>query len=73
MVQPIESLRAFRRVQLAPGETRHITLDVPVNQLAFYDVTTHAFKVEPGIFDILVGAASDDIRLRAQLNVTRVR
>ena len=70
VVQPIESLRAFERVQLAPGESRHITLIVPVAQLAFYDVATHAFKVEPGAFDVLVGAASDDVRLRAKLDVT---
>jgi len=69
-VQPIESLRAFERVTLQPGESRHITMTVPVAQLAFYDVNVHRFRVEPGIFDILVGAASDNIRLRAQLTVT---
>jgi beta-glucosidase len=67
--QPIESLRAFRRVNLQPGETAHVQFSLPVSQLAFYDVRAKAFRVEPGAFDILVGAASDDIRLRSRLEV----
>ena len=71
--QPIKSLRAFQRVELQPGETRRITFTLPVAQLAFYDTPTHAFRVEPGPFDILVGASSDAILLRARLEVTPTR
>ncbi len=70
VVQPLESLRAFQRIMLQPGETRQVQFTVPVSQLAFYDVKQHAFAVEPGVFDIAVGAASDDIRLRTTLRVT---
>ncbi|GGG63088.1 glycosyl hydrolase [Edaphobacter dinghuensis] len=69
VVQPIKSLRGFERVQLAPGETKHITLSLEVSQLSYYDVTTHKFTVAPGTFEVMIGASSDDIRLRAQLKV----
>jgi beta-glucosidase len=69
VVQPMKSLRGFERVQLAPGETKHITIPLPSSQLSYYDVTTHKFIVAPGMFEVMIGAASDDIRLRTQLKV----
>lgn len=70
--QPIKSLRGFERVQLAPGETKHITLPLEASQLSYYDVTTHKFIVAPGRFEVMIGASSDDIRLRTQLKVDRL-
>lgn len=69
VVQPVKSLRAFERISLLPGETRHVTFSLPVAQLSFYDVAIHRFRVEPGVFDILLGASSDDILLRSQVEV----
>jgi beta-glucosidase len=68
-VQPIKSLRAFKRVTLDPGATEHIEFQLPTAQLAYYQVSRHDFAVEPGTFDILVGSSSDDIRLRGTLSV----
>ncbi len=70
VVQPIKSLRAFRRIELQPGESTHVTFSLPASQLAFYDTPSHDFKVEPGTFDVLVGDSSDDILLRGHLDVT---
>ena len=69
VVQPIKSLRAFERVSLQPGESRHLSFTLPVAQLAFFDVKTHGMRVEPGVFDILIGSSSDDIRLRQPLTI----
>ena len=69
VVQPIMSLRGFQRVVLEPGETKHVTIALPASQLSYYDVTTHKFIVAPGIFKVMIGSASDDIRLRADLEV----
>lgn len=68
--RPTLELRGFERVSLAPGQTRTITLSVPVRKLAFYDEKVHAFVVNPQAFDVLVGGASDDIRLKTQVTVT---
>ncbi len=70
VVQPIKSLRAFERVTLAPGETKRIHFNLPAAQLAFYDVRTHSFTVEPGVFNLLIGSSSDDIRIRSELTIT---
>jgi beta-glucosidase len=69
VVQPIKSLRGFQRVELEPGETKHISLDLPASQLSYYDVVTKKFIVAPGRFDVLIGSSAEDIRLHAQLEV----
>jgi beta-glucosidase len=67
--QPIKSLRAFERILLSPGESKTITFEVPVKQLAFYDVKVHDFRTEPGQFDVLIGSSSEDIRLRGEASI----
>jgi beta-glucosidase len=67
--RPAEELRGFQRIHLKPGETRKVTLTVPGPKLAYYDENMHAFRVNPGPFQIWVGAASDDIRAQAGFEV----
>jgi len=69
VVQPIKSLRGFQRVVLEPGETKHITIELPVSRLSYYDVVTHKFVVTAGTFNVMVGSSSDDVRLRSDLEV----
>lgn len=71
VVQPIKSLRAFERVFLQSGESKHITFTLPASQLAFYDIRTKNFVVEPGAFRLMIGSSSEDIRLRASLSVSQ--
>ncbi len=70
VVQPIKSLRGFQRVDLRPRETRRIQFTLPISQLGSYQIRSHRFEVEPGIFDLLIGASSSDIRLRSPLTVS---
>jgi beta-glucosidase len=67
--RPVKELRGFQRVTLNAGEKRKLTFVVPADKLAFYDEKTHAFVVEPGLFDIMIGSASDDIRVTGQVEV----
>jgi beta-glucosidase len=69
VVQPIKSLRAFERIILQPNESKHVHFTLPITQLAFYDVRSKSFTVEPGTFDVLLGSSSDDIRLRSTLSI----
>jgi beta-glucosidase len=69
VVQPIKSLRGFQRVMLEAGETKHITIALPVSQLSYYDVATHKFIVAPGTFKVMVGSSADDIRLKTDLEI----
>jgi beta-glucosidase len=67
--RPIKELRGLQRIALAPKEKKSVRFDLPPADLAFYDVKTKKFVTEPGAYDILVGASSDDIRLKDKLQV----
>jgi beta-glucosidase len=60
--RPVLELAGFRRVTLDPGESIAVSFTLPMSQLAFLDVDLR-WRVEAGDVDILVGAASDDLRL----------
>jgi len=44
---------------------------LPAVKLAFLDEKSHGFVVVPGAFDVMIGASSADVRLKAQVEVTR--
>lgn len=67
--QPLRTLRAFQRIELEPGESRPLTLHVPLASLGWYDVAVHDFRIEPGTVDVLVGTSSENIRLRGVTHV----
>ena len=69
--RPIKELRGFQRVSLKPGEHRTVTFDLPGEKLAFWDMSKHAFVVEPGKVDVMVGSSSADIRVKDQVEVRR--
>jgi beta-glucosidase len=73
VVRARHELRGFCRISLQPGETKTVTFTVPVEKLAFYSETRHAFVVEPGRYEIQVGESSADIRERARVWVGNVR
>ncbi|NYH45311.1 beta-glucosidase [Micromonospora jinlongensis] len=66
---PIRQLKAFQRVQLAPGQTRTVTLRLPAADLAHWDVTRSRWVVESSNYDLMVGASAQDIRARAAVRV----
>jgi len=62
-----KELKAFSKLELAPGETRSVHLAVPASQLAHYD-GANGWTVEPGEYEVIVGRHSlDDQALHAQL------
>jgi beta-glucosidase len=65
---PVQALKAFRKVFLKAGEAQDVTLTLPISQLYLYNKALKRV-VEPGDFDIQVGAASDDIRAHANITV----
>lgn len=69
--RPSKELRGFERITLKAGEKKTITMTVPADKLAFYDENVHGFVVEPGVFEVLVGSSSDDIRLRGKFSVIK--
>jgi beta-glucosidase len=67
--QANQTLRAFDRVHLRAGETKTVTLRVPVADLAHWDVTRNKWGVETSTYDLRIGASSSDIRQRTAVNI----
>jgi len=68
VARPVIQLQGFRRVHLAPGEEREVAFTLGTEQLRLLDRDLR-WVVEPGVFRVLVGASSKDIRLRGDLTV----
>ena len=64
VVRPEKELKAFRKVELAPGQTKTVTFTLDREAFWYFDVTRNEWATEPGDFEILIGASSRDIRLR---------
>lgn len=66
----VQELRGFQRVQLAPGERRTVTFTLEAAQaLRHYDEARAAYAVQPGAYEVRVGASSADIRARGRFTV----
>lgn len=61
-------LRGFERIQLKPGETKTVSFTLTPDDLALWDRSMR-FVVEPGMFKVMIGSSSEDIRLNADFEV----
>jgi beta-glucosidase len=66
VTRPVKELKGFKRITLAPGETRTVELEITPEHLAFYDIHMK-YVVEPGEFEIMVGNSSRDRDLQKVL------
>ena len=57
VVRPVRELKRFERVTLAPGESRTVTFELPVSELAFWNIDME-YVVEPGDFRLWVAGDS---------------
>jgi len=62
-VRPVKELKGFEKVMLQPGETKTITFTVDKEKLSFYNDQL-VWGTQPGEFKLMIGSASDDIRLQ---------
>lgn len=67
--RPIKELKAFDKVALQPNETKEISFTIDKTALSFYDTSKGEWVVEPGKFEILIGAAADDVRTKVAVTV----
>ncbi|MBV8587300.1 MAG: glycoside hydrolase family 3 C-terminal domain-containing protein, partial [Verrucomicrobia bacterium] len=68
VVRPVKELKAFQRVSLRPKEKAIVRFNIPVDMLNFTN-NSYARMIEPGEFELMVGASSSDIRLRDKVEV----
>jgi beta-glucosidase len=65
--RPVQELKGFQRVTLAPGETATVHFTLDRSATSFYSTAKKSWVTEPGEFDVLVGASSRDIRVKDSL------
>ncbi len=68
-MRPVKELKAFCRVDLAAGASARVAIHIPTDMLSFTGPNGRRI-VEPGQFELQVGASSADIRLRGQFELT---
>ena len=66
---PEKELKAFKRLTLGAGESRQVTLEIPVSKLRYWNVDTNKWELEDGTIELMLGGASDDIRQTIQVKI----
>ncbi len=64
-----KSLKGFARVSLKSGESKTVSMKIDKSALAFYDVKSKSWVVEPGEFEVLVGNSSRNILLNQKFKI----
>ncbi|NUR03977.1 MAG: carbohydrate-binding protein [Streptomyces sp.] len=67
--RPRRELAALDRVRLEPGERRELSFEVPLSAFGFWDVHQGRWRREPGPYELLAGASSEDVRLRTTVTL----
>lgn len=67
--RPVKELKGFRKVSLAPGESRLVTFTLDRSALSFYDEKSGSWVCEPGRFEALLASSSADVRCRVPFEV----
>ncbi|GAX51519.1 glycoside hydrolase family 3 C-terminal domain-containing protein [Streptomyces olivochromogenes] len=68
--RPRRELLAHRRLHLTPGASERLAFELPLSALEFWDVAVGRPRLEPGAYELLAGASSEDIRLRTTVTLT---
>jgi beta-glucosidase len=66
---PIKQLRGFQRIAIPVGQAKTVNLSIKIADLAYWKEDISQFVVQPGPYEVQVGASSGDIRLRATFQV----
>ena len=67
--EPIHSLRGFRRVHLRAGEEKSVVIPIPVESFRVFREALNDYVIEPGKYELQIGASSADIRERLTVDV----
>jgi len=66
---PQKELKAFLRVPLDPGENRTVKLEIPVENLRFWNKSIHNWDDDLCKFELLVGSSANDIKLKKEISL----
>lgn len=66
--RPVKELKGYERISLEPGETKTVTLSLSNEDLSLFDRNMN-WVVEQGVFEVMIGSSSEDIRLKGEFEV----
>ena len=67
--RPVHELKAFQKINLMPGETKTVTLELNPGAFSYYSLEHHKWELPSDDFEIQVGDSSRDILLTGQIKV----
>jgi beta-glucosidase len=67
--RPVRELKGFANVAVAAGASEHVSIHIPNEDLAYYDITLSKWIVEGGDYEVWVGASSRDLRATATVSL----
>lgn len=67
--RPEKELKAFEKVELMPGESRVVELELDRRSFSFWDTSANAWRLEPGEFTLRAGGSSGDLPLSVSLTL----
>ena len=67
--RPEKELKAFEKVFLKPGEAKDISFLLTEDAFKYYNEKLMNWVLEPGMFEVLIGASSDDIKLQGKVQL----
>jgi beta-glucosidase len=68
VTRPERELKGFEKVRLAPGETKHVTLNLDSRSFSYWDEASKNWKMDAGKFLIRVGDSSESTPLEGSLS-----
>jgi beta-glucosidase len=68
--RPAKELKGFSRVELAPGETKHVSVTLNARAFAFYDVAGKHWHADAGKYSVQVGRSSEELPLHTDVTLS---
>ena len=66
---PVEVLKGFKKTEVKPDQTNTLSFSIPCKEFGLWDKNMN-YVIEPGEFEIMIGASAEDIRLKDMIIVT---
>jgi len=70
VITPVKALKEFKKVKVNLNETVTLSFSIPCKELGLWDKDMN-YVIEPGEFEIMIGASSEDIRLKDSIIITK--
>ena len=67
---PVKVLKGFKKVSIKPGEITTLSFSIPCSELGLWNKDMN-YIIEPGEFEIMIGASAEDIRLKDKIMIIR--